>query len=720
MSCARARHFATVAATCAASFLWLAPARSWAGGGPENVFLVANSRSWASLTIANHFAALRQIPEVNILRLDWPYSTDKVDVELFRDKLLVRALGAIQQRGLGPQIDYIVYSSDFPWSIDFKSMLGKMKLPEAVIPIGSITSLTFFASWVAQSDYRLLLKNANHYMRGPRPPQTDAASHGFRNWYGFDVDGKLVEGGGDSYILSTMLGITSNEGMSADEVVSNLTLSASADGTKPNGTIYYCKTGDAARSGPREPQFIAAVAALKKLGISAEIVSGIVPQSKKDVAGLLTGKRNFDWKASQSAILPGALCENFTSNGAIFSFNDGQQRLTDFLLNGAAGSSGTVIEPLNFQEKFPTPFVQVHYARGCTLAESFYQSVACPYQLLVVGDPLCRPWANIPTVVVDGVIEESTLRGTAILRPHGEVNGKPLDRFELYVEGSQVARCATDGTLELDTTQFPDGAVELRIVGIEAAPIESQGRLIVPVRINNNRRKIEFTCSAMATATWNEPITLSANSPDAQKIVFLQGTRTLGTVNGKEGEIEVKPEELGLGPVTLRARAHFSDSPKDAVLAKPVTLTIEPGTLMPAQTPRPGTKLAGGMQFKAEGNPPVVVRRTNEGKWLSAMRIKPDQSFTLAATFDVPEDGMYQFEVKHVGPLSIKIDGKAVYDAKQKEPDWNYVPAHLAKGLHYFQLGGVGGQPEGMEIRFGGSGATDLDETRFRHPTKAK
>ena len=40
--------------------------------------------------------------------------------------------------------------------------------------------------------------------------------------------------------------------------------------------------------------------------------------------------------------------------------------------------------------------IQVHYARGCSLAEAFYQSVYAPYQLMIVGDPLCRPWANIP------------------------------------------------------------------------------------------------------------------------------------------------------------------------------------------------------------------------------------------------------------------------------------------------------------------------------------
>ena len=57
-----------------------------------------------------------------------------------------------------------------------------------------------------------------------------------------------------------------------------------------------------------------------------------------------------------------------------------------------------MIEPYSIQAKFPHPGIHVHYCRGASLAEAFYQSVNAPYQLLVVGDPLCQPWATIPQV----------------------------------------------------------------------------------------------------------------------------------------------------------------------------------------------------------------------------------------------------------------------------------------------------------------------------------
>ena len=180
--------------------------------------------------------------------------------------------------------------------------MGDVTLPPTAAPIGSLTALTFFAGNIVTGEAQFLRKNGNHYTR---PQKAGVPSHGFRGWYGFDKEGNLQEGSGESYLLSSILGITSNEGMGPDEVVNYLRRSAAADGTKPAGTIYYCKTGDAYRSGTREPLFAAAVADLKKLNVRAEIINGKLPAGKKDVAGLMTGIRNFDWPGAQSTILPG-------------------------------------------------------------------------------------------------------------------------------------------------------------------------------------------------------------------------------------------------------------------------------------------------------------------------------------------------------------------------------------------------------------------------------
>lgn len=689
---------------------------AWAGGGPESVAIVANPRSWASLTVANHYASLRQIPEANILYIDWPYPTDKIDAETFRQALLSPAFGVLRQRGILDQIDYVIYSSDFPWSIDFARDLGSTKLPEQMKPVGSLTSMTYAANQLLQKDYHFIGLGGNNYMRRAAADAADVASRGFRSWYGFNSEGKLIEGGGERYVLSTMLGITSGYGNSVDEVLYYLRRSTLADGTKPTGTIYFCQTGDPHRSGPREKGFPAAVAALAKLGVKAQIVTGKLPAGKSDVQGLMTGTRDFDWKSSKSTILPGAICENFTSYGGIFTVID-QTRLSEFLKYGAAGASGTVIEPYSIAYKFPAPFIQVHYARGCTLAESFYQSVSCPYQLLVVGDPLCRPWANIPRVSVDSLSADSTVSGIVSITPHGAVENGVVDRFELYVEGARVGTCAAGGSLQFDTTKLPDGPVEVRVVGIESSAIETQGRLILPLKVDNGGRAVALQAFPSPNVKWRQPLKLTAGLDGAAKIFCYAESRVVGAIDGAQGEVDVKPEQLGLGPVTFRAKAIDAQG-KPIGLSAPIEMTIEPNAPLPGRKTRQGTKLAlkDGLQLSTEGAATKVIPGTNEYKWFVDAGVPKDQPFTLVSIFQVPADNVYQFEVKHVGKLSIKVDTVTIYESDQKEPFWRYAPVALGAGMHQFEMNGKGGQPAGLEIRFGPPGATNLSEKQFQHP----
>jgi hypothetical protein len=111
----------------------------------------------------------------------------------------------------------------------------------------------------------------------------------------------------------------------------------------------------------------------------------------------VVGAAGFSWQSSGSRLLPGAIAESLTSYGGHFNTHK-QTKLTEFLRHGAAGASGAVAEPFSLQAKFPVPLLHVHYADGCSLAEAFYQSVEAPYQLLIVGDPLARPYARFAEV----------------------------------------------------------------------------------------------------------------------------------------------------------------------------------------------------------------------------------------------------------------------------------------------------------------------------------
>src|SRR4029079_2618459 len=113
-----------------------------------------------------------------------------------------------------------------------------------------------------------------------------------------------------------------------------------------------------------------------------------------------------------------------------------------------------VVEPRALQAKFPLPSIQLRYARGCSLAEAFYQSIGGPYQILIVGDPLCQPWAAIPKVNIAGVKSEEKVKGSLTLTPSGQ---SAVRTFEFYADGRLAERTVPGKPFPLDTTQLADG-----------------------------------------------------------------------------------------------------------------------------------------------------------------------------------------------------------------------------------------------------------------------
>jgi hypothetical protein len=491
------------------------------------------------------------------------------------------------ERGLGEQIDYVIYSSDFPTRIDFASDLPPDQRKEPLLS-AAITALTYLHQPVMRRSAQYVSLKSNNYMRQPDAPADIGSTHGFRGWYGWGPQGQLLESGGNSYLLSTMLAVTSGRGNSLPEVISYLKRSAAADGTQPKGTMYYLRHGDV-RSTTRQPGFAAAVADLRKLGVAAEVLDATAPQGKPDVQGAMLGSADIRWPDTKSTILPGAIVDNLTSFGGVLSAGAGQTPLTDFLRYGAAGASGTVCEPFAIQNKFPVPAIQVHYARGCSLAEAFYQSVWGPYQLLIVGDPLCRPWARIPAIHVSGVEAGATVHGRLILKPTAGTTEKTaaakpaavgsaakepaVDRFELFAGGLRVARCSTGGTLEVDTAQLADGNLELRVVGIESGPIESQGEVILNVTVDNHGLSCDWHVSPMKLRSGMR-LHIAAKAPGTEWITFFHDSRQIGRLTGSDGDLMIETDNLGTGPVLLRAVAKATDKAKGYVVAKPITVEV--------------------------------------------------------------------------------------------------------------------------------------------------
>ncbi|MFB3890621.1 MAG: hypothetical protein ACE15C_01215 [Phycisphaerae bacterium] len=718
-----------------------------AGGGPENVLVVVNPESWASLTVANHFIRARHIPDCDVVFL--PFKLDRrddaTDVEAFRERLLKPVLAAVKDRGLEKQIDCIAWSSDFPTAIDFSADMGGSRGGA----IASINGLTFLYEQVLAKEGRAYSAlNANHYYRLQRTAGTDEAGKprfdvqppvAFSSQIAWGADGKPVAAPADAatrpadsgrkYMLSIVLGVTSGRGNSVMEVADCLKRAAAADGTCPKGTFYYMADG-AIRTQTREAWFKPAVAALEKLGMAAAIIRDYgtpkdkdhcvaMPKGKDDIIGAMLGQQYPCPPRSGSKTLPGAIVENLTSEGGIMSWSGGQVPISDFIRFGAAGSSGTVTEPMAIWQKFPHPFIFYHYAAGCSLAEAFYLSVQGPYQLLIVGDPLCQPFAKPPriqTVEYDKGTLKPTLAG----------DSPKAKKCWVYVDGV-LEECPGAEPLLPDRT-LKGGYHEAVFVATGDDAIRAQGRKPLdwlpqvyqpkPVRITGHK-----------TVVFGKPIMLSVETQKANKFELLHSGRVLATADGAKVKFEIDSRRLGMGTARLQAVA---DDNGQEIASAPYEVEVVADRPLPAVDVKvpDGQALLDGptLVYKADGkdSAPRIVEDMRRKAALQEAKVPAGAEYRIEAYFDAAADDLYQFQVWTDGKAAVKVDGVEIgATAPPAPPDkagWTFLPVALAKGKHLMTVTGTAGAARELTIRFGGPGTRDIGkrcnnwEMQTEHP----
>jgi uncharacterized protein (TIGR03790 family) len=161
-----------------------------------------------------------------------------------------------------------------------------------------------------------------------------------------------------------------------------------ADGTFPTGTAYLLSTSDRARN-TRASRY-GLVAALS-LPFRVRRVDADQLRDASDVLFYFTGQKSVEG-LDTLRFRPGAIADHLTSTGGVLDGTD-QMSVLRWLDAGATASYGAVIEPCNFAAKFPQPsVVMAHYARGESLIEAYWKSVAWPGQGVFVGEPLAAPF----------------------------------------------------------------------------------------------------------------------------------------------------------------------------------------------------------------------------------------------------------------------------------------------------------------------------------------
>ena len=380
--------------------------------------------------------------------------------------------------------------------------------------------------------------------RIPDLPFEFVPTHGFKNRFLWAPNGMLntERGQGNRHFLSTILSVTRNEGISEKQALEQIRRSIKADESKPQGTFYFTDTKDV-RTVNRKPNFAVAIEQLNAMGLKTEVVTHALPFKARDVIGLTCGTPAFNWIASGCKIIPGAFCDNLTSYGGAFH-NPSQTKCIQFLLHGAAGASGTVIEPYALQAKFPHPMIHVHYARGCSMAEAFYQSVHGPFQTIVVGDALCQPWATKPVLNVTGISPGDSVQGEIELKLDVSQSPVPVAGIEFFVDGQPVNRVGMREVITFDTSNMTDGYHEIRLVVIANNSIQATGNVVLPITINNHGDSTTMTTEHVDYLDTDQ-LTFHVESNFGDSIELMHNGRSLSKKIGKTVDFTVPANLLG-------------------------------------------------------------------------------------------------------------------------------------------------------------------------------
>lgn len=194
----------------------------------------------------------------------------------------------------------------------------------------------------------------------------------------------------DSFLKPSMM-LASTTLKSGKQLVDN---GVSADQSHPNGKGVFLITGDRNRN-VRQHQFPAFTGdRIDGLTLRTERKSFVV--GEKDLLFYFTGSKAVPFLGTND-FLPGAIADHLTSAGGQLT-DSYQMSALRWLEAGATGSYGTVVEPCNFQEKFPNiRYLLSHYGRGASLIEAYWRSVKMPGQGVFIGEPLAAPFKRSKT-----------------------------------------------------------------------------------------------------------------------------------------------------------------------------------------------------------------------------------------------------------------------------------------------------------------------------------
>ncbi len=362
---------------------------------PPPLVVVINRASPASLEIGAYYARQRRIPGRQICRLEAPAQEEITRAEF--DETIRAPLEAFLTRsGLRNRINYLVTTKGVP-----------LKITDGAASASVDSELCLLFRDYDPKDWVL-----NPYYGANEPFA--------RSKYGLYLVTRLT-----GYTVEDAKGLV-DRALAAEASprtraeAGQFVLDVSAERDRSAG---HAKGNDALRLAANVLDYLGATVKLERTDrflTGERDVIGYGSWGSNDPHHENHGEPLFQWR-------PGAIATTFVStNGRTFTSPPqyGQSLVADLIAEGVTGVCGNVYEPLLSAVAMPDLTLPA-YARGHTLADSFYMGLRClSWMEVIVGDPLCRAFRKdyTPALEVQTVRPQPDTGTGGLVEPYYDTN----------------------------------------------------------------------------------------------------------------------------------------------------------------------------------------------------------------------------------------------------------------------------------------------------------
>lgn len=324
---------------------------------PDQLGLIVNTMDPISIKIGQYYAQVRKIPSENIVQVSFPPARPNLDPTLF----------ATAKATVDAALPARVQALALTWAAPYR--------------VGCMSVTTAFAAGY-DADY--CAQGCNTTKLSPLFNSASLTPY-------------------DDFGVRPCMALAATDFASGKALIDR---GAESDQSWPDtATAYLLDTSDKARNVRR--RFYAHI--LTELGQTLPIKRFYADSliGRKDILFYFTGVSNVDGMETNT-FLPGAVADHLTSTGGQLT-DSTQMSALRWIQAGATGSYGTVLEPCNFVEKFPNPYILIsRYLNGESLVLAYWKSVAMPGQGIFIGDPLACPFGGHTIRIMDDAIELTT------------------------------------------------------------------------------------------------------------------------------------------------------------------------------------------------------------------------------------------------------------------------------------------------------------------------